>query len=86
MAVEGAREANNPGIVGTIAKEAKIHETTREIVIVGDFNEHIELDGHEDMNGRQLLTLAEQLGLDVTNLSATCESSTHGFIGAAARA
>ncbi|KAH7979776.1 hypothetical protein HPB49_010969 [Dermacentor silvarum] len=47
--------------------------TQREVLIMGDFNGHLQaLDGFQDANGELLMTLAHTLALDVVNLRPDC--------------
>ncbi|KAH7974038.1 hypothetical protein HPB49_008739 [Dermacentor silvarum] len=48
-----------------------------EIIVVGDFNAHVEnLDGCTDANDRLFLELAESAGLVITNLTEKCCGAT----------
>ncbi|KAH7977810.1 hypothetical protein HPB49_003685 [Dermacentor silvarum] len=49
---------------------------SREVLILGDFNGHIqELDGYTDHNGKLLLEMAQELSLEIANLWADCEGT-----------
>lgn len=74
MAVIGTKGVVNPKLRDCVIQDAGFHVDGREILIVGDFSGHIEdLDGHEDTNGKMLLSMADQLMMAVVNLWGSCE-------------
>lgn len=64
-AVIVTKGADNPKLQDCIIQGAGLHAGGREILIVKEFNGHIEdLDIHENTNGKMLLPMADQLGTE----------------------
>ncbi|KAH7954486.1 hypothetical protein HPB49_019141 [Dermacentor silvarum] len=73
FAVSAGTHAGNSGMTQCIVEDVTRWATQREVLIMGDFNGHLQaLDGFQDANGELLMTLAHTLALDVVNLRPDC--------------
>lgn len=73
-AVSAGTDAGNSRLVQCIREDVARWASQREVLIMGDFNGHLQaLDGLRDTDGELLLTLARTPGLHILNLSPECE-------------
>lgn len=73
----GGQKEKNTEICRCLPKDIEDFCQGAEIIVVGDFNAHVEnLDSHTDANGRLLLELAESAELLITNLTEKCCGAT----------
>lgn len=69
----GGHEAENAQICACIREDLRALRQQHEVLLVGDFNGHLEdLDGRMDANERLLLGLASQEKLTIANLTGKC--------------
>ncbi|KAH6924587.1 hypothetical protein HPB50_019625 [Hyalomma asiaticum] len=74
LSVARVEDVGNCQIVECIKKDVIRWAEGKQVLLMGDFNGHIQpLDGHQDVNGSLLVQLAEDLSLEVTNLRSDCE-------------
>ncbi|KAH7932191.1 hypothetical protein HPB52_024832 [Rhipicephalus sanguineus] len=74
FAVSAGADAGNSSMAQCIREDVARWASHREVLIMGDFNGHLQaLDGFQDTNGELLLTLARTLALEVLNLRPECE-------------
>lgn len=73
MAVGSKQHDANTQLADCIHRDAKVMAADRQIIIVGDFNGHInELDGFTDQNGQLMLQMSDKMELVVANLEPRC--------------
>lgn len=76
LSVAPNQHSENTNIVHCIRQDIERWGQGHEVLILGDFNGHIqELDGYTDHNGRLLLEMTQELSLEIANLRADCEGT-----------
>lgn len=76
LGVSSNQHSENTNVVRCIRHDIERWGHSREVLILGDFNGHIqELDGYTDHNGKLLLEMAQELSLEIANLRADCEGT-----------
>lgn len=74
LTVTRGHHEGNAEVMRCIADEVHRWADSKEVLLIGDFNGHIQpLDGFQDSNGELLLQTADALDLKVLNLRADCE-------------
>ncbi|KAH7958582.1 hypothetical protein HPB49_003068 [Dermacentor silvarum] len=73
-AVDRGHNVGNMHIMHCIREDVSRWATGKEVLLLGDFNGHIQpLDGFQDRNGELLLQTAQDLSLEGLNLRPDCE-------------
>ncbi|KAH7942051.1 hypothetical protein HPB49_020103 [Dermacentor silvarum] len=76
LGVSSNQHSENTNVVRCIRHDIERWGHSREVLILGDFNGHIqELDGYTDHNGKLVLEMAQELSLEIANLRADCEGT-----------
>ncbi|KAH7980847.1 hypothetical protein HPB49_019628 [Dermacentor silvarum] len=77
LSVDRGQNVENQDIIQCIAEHVGCWGSNREVLVMGDFNGHVQLiDGYQDRNGGLMLQLAERLSLEVANLRPDCIGET----------
>lgn len=77
LTVARGQHDGNDRTMRCIAEDVKRWATDRQVLLLGDFNGHIEpIDGYQDRNGELLLCCAQELRLEIANLRTDCEGET----------
>lgn len=77
FSVDPGQNAENRCIAQCIAEDIQRWGSNREVLIMGDFNGHVQsIDGFQDHNGALMLQLAETFSLEVANLRPDCIGET----------
>ncbi|KAH7986498.1 hypothetical protein HPB52_024913 [Rhipicephalus sanguineus] len=76
LSIAPNQHSENTNIVHCIRQDIERWGQGHEVLILSDFNGHIqELDGYTDHNGRLLLEMTQELSLEIANLRADCEGT-----------
>lgn len=77
FSVDPGQKAENRRIAQCIAEDIQQWGFNREVLIIGDFNRHVQsIDGFQDHNGELMLHLADTFSLEVANLRPDCVGET----------
>ncbi|KAH7967448.1 hypothetical protein HPB49_024871 [Dermacentor silvarum] len=77
LSVDRGQNVENQGIIQCIAEDVGRWRSNREVLVMGDFNGHVQLIDHvQDHNGGLMLQLVERLSLEVANLRPDCIGET----------
>ncbi|KAH6945254.1 hypothetical protein HPB50_007682 [Hyalomma asiaticum] len=73
-ATRGHHDGNDRVILQCIIEDIKRWAPHYEILLLGDFNGHIQcIDGYQDRNGELMIRCSQELSLDRVNLRANCQ-------------
>lgn len=68
----GSAPSTNAELYECLQKDITVLEGDHEVIILGDFNAHLEELGHNDSEGRRLLQLTQAKHMVIANLSEKC--------------
>lgn len=74
LSVTRGQHDGNQAVMRCVAEDIKRWSTDSEVVVMGDFNGHLQsIDGYQDFNGDLVLKLAQEFSLEIANMRVDCE-------------